>query len=228
MMEHETPDLPADVSAARAYVQRVMEATGLDATNVARRAGLDPSTLTRLMKAQPRGGLRRATLEALERHFGIPLPIEMAAPAVAKPAVMAPHTHDVPIHGLVGTHAEGRFFWNQTVLDYACRPAGISHASRVFALRMPDESMDGWRRIDELIFVDPTRTVAEGDHAFVELANSGDPNNHSLYMIRRVVRRRPAGVVLQTWGYEPKEETLPRQAVLAFHKIIEWPELLGC
>jgi phage repressor protein C with HTH and peptisase S24 domain len=151
----------------------------------------------------------------------------MEQPSVA-PGAMTARVADVPVHALVGSPVHGAYYWNQTVIDYTCRPPGIARATRAFAFRMPDDSMEGWRQVDELIFVDPTRAVAEGDHALVELANTEMPDNPSLYVVRRVLRRRPAGVVLQTWGLNPEEQSMPRANVLSFHKVIEWPELLGC
>ncbi len=207
-----------------------MKRTGLDATNLARRAQLNPSTLTGFMSQKPRvHAIRRSTLDAIARVSKVPLPAELASPSA--PVATAPGAttmpRDVPIHGLLAAPVIGAYYWNQSVADFAPRPPGIAHSTRVFALRSPDEEMAGWRRVNELIYVDPLWVVAEGDHAFIELANINSPDAPSVYKIRRVVQRRPIGVVLGTWGLHPTEERLERTQVLSLYRVLEWPELLG-
>lgn len=224
-------DLPQDTP-ARAYIRRVMDKTKLDATNLARRSGLNPSTLTRFMGDNPRSeSLSRRSLEDIARFSGVPLPaslVQAASDAPVQMSIAGAMALDVPVHALVAAPADGSYYWNQTTIDVAPRLPGIARAARAFALRMPDETMEGWRRVNEMIYVDPMRAVAEGDHALVEIANTGAPDNPSLYRIRRVLRRRPDGVVLGSWGEDPAREQLTRANVLSFHRILEWPELLGC
>jgi len=216
---------------ARSYIRKVLEELGTDATNLARRAKINPSTITGFLSATPRvKAVRPATLEAIARVSNIPLPPELlVTPAQSS----APRTgadampRDVPVHGLIQSSVVGAYYWNPTAADFAPRPWGIQHNRRVFALRMPDESMDGWRRVNELIYVDPMRAVGEGDHAFIELGNTPAPNNPSVYVIRRVVRRRPTGVILGTWGLNPDETEMERTAVLAFLRVLEWTEVIG-
>ena len=201
------------------------------ATNLARKAQVNPSTLTGFLSEKPRvKQLRPATLRAISDSTGVPLPPELATPikmSAAMRQVSNGMPRDVPLHSLIAAPVVSAYYWNRTVADYAPRPTGIAHSSKVFAVRMPDETMDGWRRVNELIFIDPVRAVAEGDHAFIELANANDPNGPGVHMIRRVIRRRPAGVVLATWGLEPSEVSIPRTTVLTFFRILEWSEVIG-
>lgn len=217
--------------AMRGYLRHVMEVTQLDATNLARKARLNPSTLTGFLSPNPRvRQMRVSTLLAVSAATGVPLPPDLAAqaaPAERPQAVVEGMPRDVPIHGLIGAPIEKAWYWNQSVADFAPRPPGISRSARVFALRMPDDTMDGWRRVNELVFVDPMRAVAEGDHAFLELANTASPDGPSIYMIRRVVRRRPSGVALQTWGMSPTLNEIPRTQVISFHRVLEWTEVIG-
>jgi hypothetical protein len=219
-------------AAARDYLRHVIDITQSDATKLARKARLNPSTLTGFLGSKPRvKQLRLSTLEAVSQATGIPLPPALAAVAGGQAEVMMRVAEgmprDVPVHGLISAPIEKAYYWNQTVADFAARQAGIARSARVFGLRMPDETMDGWRRVNEMVFVDPMRAVAEGDHAFVELANTVSPDGPSIYMIRRVVRRRPSGVTLATWGLFPGEETMPRTRVITFLRVLEWPEVVG-
>lgn len=215
---------------AREYIQQVLDQLGTDATNLARRAKLNPSTLTGFMRREPRvRSIRPATLEAIARASEIPLPADLANLAGQTLATRQDGgmPRDVPIHALIQARIRDTYYWNTTAADFAPRPPGISQNRRVFALRMPDASMDGWRRVNELLFLDPMRAVGEGDHAMVELANTISPNDHSVYMIRRVIRRRPSGVVLGTWGLDPTETEMKRTDVLSFLRVLEWSEVVG-
>lgn len=70
-------DMDKKRSAQQAYVRKAMEATGLDATNLARRAGLSSPTLTRFLNA-PDGKflLSVRTLSAIATVSGLPISAE--------------------------------------------------------------------------------------------------------------------------------------------------------
>ncbi len=92
---------------------------------------------------------------------------------------------------------------------------------------MPDATMTPWRRPNEIIFVDPTWAVADGDHTLVELSHPQDPDGPSLYIIRRFVGRRiaDATVNLLRWDAgKPTTDVLPAQRVLRLLRILEWDE----
>ncbi len=213
----------------RAYVAKVITTTGLDATKVARRAHLSPSTLTRFLAEEGnRAGLRRTTIEAIARATGIAPPADLLDDAPdGMPQMSLAEPHRIPIHALISFPGSDFYYWNQTAIDFAPRPPGIAHATRAFALRMPDTTMEGWRAVNELVYVDPTLAVAEGDHAFVEFQNRLAPNNPSIYRIRRVDRRNKDVVVLGTWGIKPTQAEFPRTEVLSLRRVVEWPELMS-
>jgi hypothetical protein len=87
--------------------------------------------------------------------------------------------------------------------------------------------MEGWRRPNELIYLDPLRAVGEGDHALVEFGNQGDPNAPGLCAIRRIARRRGNEITLGRWGFDPGETTYRRTDIVSMTRVIEWPELLA-
>lgn len=72
----QTCDMDTKRAAQRAYVRDAMEVTGLDATNLARRAGLSPSNLTRFLNT-PDGKylLSTRTLSAIAAVSGLPIAI---------------------------------------------------------------------------------------------------------------------------------------------------------
>jgi transcriptional regulator with XRE-family HTH domain len=61
--------------AARRLVREMMRATGLDPTSLARKAGVSPSTLTRLMAGSVKHTLSVRTLAKLSRATGIEIPV---------------------------------------------------------------------------------------------------------------------------------------------------------
>lgn len=66
----------------RAYLLRVMERTGLTQTQLANRAGLDPSTLSRFLSEEREGHtLRASTLRKIEVATGVMLSEAPEAPA---------------------------------------------------------------------------------------------------------------------------------------------------
>ena len=79
--------------AAHAIVEKMMEATGLDATNLARRAKVAPSTLTRFLNGDVKHSLSLKTLTKLSQASGVPLPSSIVASS---------EVETVPIVGYVG------------------------------------------------------------------------------------------------------------------------------
>jgi transcriptional regulator with XRE-family HTH domain len=67
----ETDDQQA---AMRTLIRLMMEATGLDATSLARRAGMAPSTLTRFLNQPVKHLLTARTLAKLAKASGVPVP----------------------------------------------------------------------------------------------------------------------------------------------------------
>lgn len=221
--------LDIETNPTRAYLMTVLNAMATDATNLARRAKLSPSTLTRFLSPGSKTEtLRRSTLEAISRVSKIPLPPELSGVTMsggfAEPTAPG---RDIMVQALVSAPAEDLFYWNHTAIDFAPRLQGIAHATKVFAIRAPDDTMAGWRRPGELIYIDPARAVSEGDHALIEIANRASPNYPSLYFVRRLVRLRHDTATFGTWGHDPKEQSFPRKDVLSMLRALEWSELLG-
>lgn len=74
----------------KAYVRAAMEATGLDATNLARNAGLSQTTLSRFLNA-PNGKylLSVRTLSAIAAVSGLPVPTEATGFVSTPPEILS-------------------------------------------------------------------------------------------------------------------------------------------
>lgn len=219
------------------YLQQALTATKLPhLTALARRAHLQPSTLTRWAKKAPdsRTTAHPATLQLLEQASGVMLPPELSRiarqRAFADPApgaspgaaALAP----VPVHALIGTRFDGLFYRNHTASEHIRRLPGLESRHAVFALRMPDDSMEPWRRPNELVFVDPTWAVAVNDHALFEIANHHQPDGPPLYMIRRLMARQRHGD-LRVGRYSAdgfKVDSIKATTVTAVQRVLEWHE----
>ena len=79
----------------RAFVRAAMEAKGLDATNLARAAGVAPSTLNRFLNQEVNHLLSGRTLSAISRVSGIPVPRDIEE-----------HVAPVPVAPQAGAVAE--------------------------------------------------------------------------------------------------------------------------
>lgn len=72
--------------AARALVRRMMDVTGLDATNFAREAGVNPTTLTRFLNDRAvKHTLSAKTMSKLSKASGVPVPMVVAKGRHVKP-----------------------------------------------------------------------------------------------------------------------------------------------
>lgn len=212
------------------YLERVTRETGLTLTEVARRARLAPTTLTRFMSREDdKHSLRPSTLRAVEQVTRVPLPPELAAAArgMEAQADQAPEEQPgtVPLFALYGALDHGDYLRNEQPTDMAPRLPGIARNMKVYAVRMPDASMEPWRHANELVYVDPTRFASPGDHALVELSHPRDPDHpRSIFRIRRIIARNRDGSLRLSSYVEQDVETVPRERVLGVHRVLEWTE----
>lgn len=79
---HSAMDYPQET--ARALVSQMLEATGLEPTQLARRAGVTPSTLTRFLNKPVKHTLSVRTLMKLSAASGVPIPMGGVAPLPSK------------------------------------------------------------------------------------------------------------------------------------------------
>lgn len=97
----------------RAYLANVMERTGWNQTELAQRAGLDPSTLSRFLTGGREGhALRQATIRKIEAASGLTASGEVTAPAAqgfaeseASPFEVTPQS---PFNAIIAALGQGR------------------------------------------------------------------------------------------------------------------------
>lgn len=217
------------------YMDEAMRATKSSTpTELARKARIAPSTLTRMLKeGGPTHSPRPETLRQIERVSRVPLPPELANIAhpdlVGAPAATAEGELNIPVRALVGTRIDGRYLLNREPFEWTRRLPGLARRLRVFAVRMPDDTMAPWRQPNEMVFVDPTWAIADGCHVVVYFPNTMESDGEEMVSIRRFRGRdRQAGMIrLEDYTLRGNVTELPTTKVLMMHRVVEWTEAAG-
>lgn len=222
--------------AAREWVSRLAAERKTTPTGLARRAGLNPSTVTRPMSAGDHKHLiTRQTIERIASTWQVAAPESLLkglpegrnrttrAKIVATLGTLAlppPGPNDVPVWGAVATARAGFFHLNRVPLDYTRRPPGAAAIANLACLRMPDESMEPWRRTGEPLFLDPHRPIGIDHHALVEVGLEADPNAHPMAFVGQLRR--------EGWYQHGPRKLVDLRGlrVLERFRILEWQELL--
>ena len=153
--------------AAIAYVAALVRETGLDLTNLARRAGISSTTLTRFHNDPGyTNSLSARTLKKLSDASGVPLPASLGGAPGAMTAPRAQNAlnglaipqsgpRDLPVVGHVRGGQEGYFFDNGLIQSYAERPWFLLGQSGAYAVYVNDGSMEPVMRHGQLVYVSP-------------------------------------------------------------------------
>ena len=235
----EIPDTP-EQRAARDRVSRLLKKTGWTATQLARAAGIAPSTLNRFLAGGVKHTLSFKTLRKLDEAAA---GHEKDEPAPRRPTQLedlAPQLHpeeatelpsrtsmpnDVPVVGTAVGGNNGDFRFNGTEVDYVRRPPGLQRIKNAFAIYVYGDSMSPRFDHGELLYIHPGRPVSPGDYVLVELHGAeGEPGD---CYVKRLVRRTADKLVLQQFNPPDDSIEVPLARVKAVMKILSPTELLG-
>lgn len=208
--------------AAIAYVDALVRETGLDLTNLARRAGVSSTTLTRFHN-DPRytNSLSARTLKKLSDVTGVPLPPNLGGAPASAPlsngvlsaqAVPQPGPRDLPVVGHARGGQEGYFFDNGLVESYVERPWFLLGQSNAYAVYVNDGSMDPALRHGQLVYVSPTVPPTPGDDVVIQL-------NDGQGLIKRLLRRTGKHLVLEQFNPAKRLE-IPIGSVRSVHLVV--------
>lgn len=220
------PDLHRD--AALAYVNTLLSETGLDLTNLARRAGVSSTTLTRFHN-NPRytNSLSARTLKKLSDATGIPLPAALGgavalssqilspASAGAAPAglmIPPPGPRDLPVLGHARGGEEGYFFDNGLVQSYVERPWFLLGQGGAYAVYVNDSSMEPALKHGQMAYVSPAVPPTPGDDVVVQLTDGQG-------LVKRLVRRTARHLVLEQFNPAKRLE-IPVGSVRSVHLVV--------
>lgn len=224
--------------AVRELVQRMLAETGLSLTELARRAGVSSTTLTRFMNKDVKHTLSVSTLGKLSVASGVSLPMGLALPGAAtaapRPAagsLMVPRrgemAQDLPVYGTAqGANGEGAFIINMGgQVDRIRRPPGLTANRDAFAIYVEGDSMEPRFEPGETVVIDPNRPVRPGDDV-VLLLESPEPGQPPQAYIKRLVRRGAERVLVRQYN-PPRQMEFPTAAVKRIFRVMRVGELLG-
>lgn len=228
-------------------VREIKEARGINSAELAKRAKMDPSTLSKVET-----GIRNVTkntgpklaealavpIEALHASVGSPIPAAPLTPSgptyanvrIANDAPLLPDftglKRDVEVFGTAQGGAEGAFIINMLggPIGWAWRPPGLVGVAGVFAVYVEGDSMVPWRRPGALVYVHPHKHPDVGCHVVVELeAPPGDP---PLCMVKELVKLTASRVELRQ--HNPVQIIqIERARVRRILRVMEWEEMMA-
>lgn len=182
----------------REAVRGLVAESGVTASELARRAGLAPSTLTKFLNDEgARHVLTTRTLAKLAAATGRDMPV---ADLVARREVSdrldappPPGASDVPVLGQARGGRDGLFIDNGLVESYVPRPHVLMRVPHAYAVYMNSDSQEPVLRHGDLLYVNPSMPPRAGDDVLIELVGG------EAY-IKRLLRRTPKEVVVQQYN----------------------------
>ena len=204
-------DYEWDQQKARGLISCLIEETGLSATEVARRSGLSPSTLTRIYPTPSVGySLSARSISKLREAF--PEPFAMCEARETLPSASPAHSHMVkerpmpfamPSDRSIPVYAASLLFPDEDSISvandleiwegdftqpaaYMPAPFGRGDAGRYFAIYIPSEAMEPRFRAGERVIVDRIKPASLDTDVIVQLR---DEDERSLWTIGKLNAR---------------------------------------
>lgn len=227
----------------------VKKARGMRSADLARDAGIHPSTLSKLEKghrtlrmnwARQLAPVLAVTPQDLFAEVGTPIPaqshgeqlqrvIAMQRPRTAPPL---PDPSGMPVTvPLLATRGYRGEREADFVIDIGADPIGMVRRSPsladqpVDAVYLDGDNMQPWRRAGGPVYFHRNRPPAPGCHVVV-LLNETDEEGGRLALVRRLERRTTEELVLHQYC-PPKDITIKTRDVFAVYRVIELEEALG-
>ena len=218
---------------ARAEIQRALERTGWSLTELARHAGVAPSTLTRFMNSRDvKHIVSTRTLERIRAAVAPgataptlnPADAVRPAPEARPPGPRLEGARDVPVYGVAACGDDGAFTMNMAAdpVDYLPRPAGLLRATNVFAVYVQGSSMEPLFRHGEAVFCQEGRPHAQQDAVLVQLEDG--PGNPPLAFLKIFVSQDDRELRLRQLN-PPEDMSLDRVRVRRIWRALHWREL---
>jgi len=195
-------------------IDRLAERTGLSASGLARRAGLDPTTFNKSKRMTAEGRARWPSTESIAKALAATgTSIESFVELIGSGA--GPAARSVPLLGLAEAGAGGYFddagFPVGEGWDEIAFPA-VSDA-HAYALEISGHSMEPAYRDGDVILVSPAAPVRRGDRVVVR-TRSGE------VMAKELKRRTAKSIELASLNAEHGDRTLAASDVLWVARIL--------
>ena len=133
---------------------------------------------------------------------------------------------DLPVRGTAAgaDGGVGAMQFDGGVVDYVRRPPGIAGAKEVYGLYVVGDSM--WPRFPngELVICHPRRPVNPGNDVVIQVQRS--EHDEIEVFVKTMLRRTGSEIIAQQYNPD-KTMTFKTSEVIAIHRILTLPELLG-
>ena len=173
---------PVDNALKRAitdYLRAAMDATGRDATNLARALKVSPPTITRALQPSWRGGISARTLARIAALTGLPVPSVLqynrkkpyrALPGddsiltEARPAALNPTNYRdlIPVRSAARGGDEQEMFMEDGPVDYVPRPYVLERVKGAYAIYMVGDSMSPRYEPGFTLYINPFKPPRPG------------------------------------------------------------------
>jgi phage repressor protein C with HTH and peptisase S24 domain len=231
-------DNPQMSNAMHDRIRQQIEQKELSLEAAAKAAGLDRGYFQKMFE-RPNASPRGETLTKIAAALGVTVEWLVtgndspAAPAIksdVRPATAPIPRHvemakDVPVLGTAaGSHLRGAFQIESSIIDYVRRPPSLAAARDIYALYVEGTSMEPQFNPGDLVYIHPHKPPRIGDAIVVQARNAEhDPVEATI----GVFMGRSTEFV-SIGKHNPKAKVdLPRQFVMAIHKVLTNNELYG-
>jgi phage repressor protein C with HTH and peptisase S24 domain len=195
-------------------LDRLAARSGLSASGLAKRAGLDPTTFNRSKRITPDGRARWPSTESVAKALAatgtnVETFVELITESARKPS------HAIPVIGLTEAASNG-------VFDDAGFPAGTSwdqmpfpavSDEHAYALEIAGDGFLPLYRDGDTLVVSPSSPIRRGDRVIVK-TRDGQVSAHEL------TRRTPKTIEIKSLNSQHGERTLPAAEVLWVARIV--------
>lgn len=232
--------------ATRDIIREMLRVTGWTPTELARKAKVSPSTVTRFYNQPVKYNLSTTTLGKLAGASGVAVPGVVSVPPESddaesgalpptniRPALGArplparmSMDRNVPIYGTGQGGEEGVFHLNREdgPIDWARRPSSLVGVDQAFAIYLEGDSMKPWRKPGALIYAHESRTANIGDYVIVVM-RSAKRGDEPRAWVKELVRRTATRIILRQHN-PPKEISLDIKQVAKIYRVYDLDELL--
>jgi len=195
-------------------IDRLAERSGLTASGLAKRAGLDPTTFNKSKRITPEGRPRWPSTESVAKSLAATNTKVESFMTLLTESGKAPITN-VPLIGLAqagggGYFDDGGFPVGKGWEEISFPQVTDEHA---YALEISGDSMKPTYRAGDIIVVSPAAQVRRGDRVVVK-TKDGE------VMVKELKRKNSKNIELKSLNSEHRDRTVPMSDVLWIARVM--------
>lgn len=200
------------------WIRKQFEETGKSQAGLARKLGLDPAGITRLLAGNRR--LQAAEVPLVHEYFGTAeaqLGFNERTP-LQPPQRVVQVGDRIPVLGIAEAGPDGWSLWNGDIVDYVPRPANLASAMGAYAVFVTGSSMEPRYHAGELVHVHPAKPITPGAYVLLQIAPPVE-GEAPRALLKRLVRRTTTKVIVEQFN-PAKEFDLLASKIISMHRIV--------